>query len=195
MMRVSKRGIETLMDMESVEPHAYYDEAQKLTIGVGHLLTQTELDRGSLFINGDMVVWRNGITRQHAEDLLMQDMRVAEDAVGVLVKVPLTQNQFDALVFFTFNVGVSAFRSSTLLRVLNQGHYEAVPAQMRRWVYVTKDSQRVLSKGLQNRREREVQIWNGTGGDMRGVVDPLTMAILLGLSLGLAFAAVLYSAG
>lgn len=160
-MRVSRKGIEDLIDMESVELMPYIDQAQKWTVGVGHLLTSTELERGSIYIGGEFVPYRNGLTREQVTQLLMQDIRVAEDAVTRLVKVPLTQNQFDALVFFTFNIGGSAFQSSTLLRELNQGRYEAVPAQMRRWVYVTQDGQRVPSKGLRNRREREIKIWMG----------------------------------
>jgi lysozyme len=160
-MRVSKAGIETLMDMEAVETVAYHDEAQKLTIGIGHLLTQNELDSGFLYIDGQYISWGAGITRDQSGRLLAQDMRIAEDAVNRLVTVPLEQHQFDALVFFCFNVGVGGFELSTLLKKLNQGRYEDVPTQMRRWVYVTRNGERVVSKGLVNRREREIKIWKG----------------------------------
>jgi lysozyme len=68
----------------------------------------------------------------------------------------LNQNQFDALVSFAFNVGDGAFRSSTLLRLLNQGQYDQVPAQLRRW---NMDNGHVV-QGLINRRNKEIALWN-----------------------------------
>lgn len=164
MRRVSREGIKELMIAESVELFAYPDEGGRMTIGIGHLLTQLELDRGTLYLDGQFVDWRDGITLEQAEALMAQDLRSAEATVNAHVKVPLEDNQFDALCFFTFNVGVSAFVTSTLLKRLNDGQYEAVPGQMRKWIMVTKDGQKVPSKGLRNRREREIAIWNG-GGD------------------------------
>jgi lysozyme len=76
--------------------------------------------------------------------------------VNESVTVPLNQNQFDALVSFSFNVGDNAFRGSTLLKLLNQGQYDQVPAQLRRWV---RDNGHVV-QGLINRREKEIVLWN-----------------------------------
>jgi lysozyme len=90
-------------------------------------------------------------------DLLSQDVKPAEQSVNNGVKVSLNQNQFDALVSFTFNVGGGAFSSSTLLKVLNQGQYDQVPDQLRRW---TKSGGRTV-QGLVNRRENEIKLWNG----------------------------------
>ena len=73
-----------------------------------------------------------------------------------MVKVPLNQNQFDALVSFVFNVGNNAFRDSTLVKVLNAGHFDQVPTQLRRWI---RDNGKIV-KGLINRREKEIALWN-----------------------------------
>jgi len=96
------------------------------------------------------------LTDQQALDLLSQDVQPAEKAVNAGVKVALNQNQFDALVSFTFNVGVGAFTSSTLLKVLNQSQYGAVPDQLRRW---NKAGGNVV-QGLVNRRANEISLWN-----------------------------------
>jgi lysozyme len=88
--------------------------------------------------------------------LLGQDLEGAERTVNEAVTVPLNQNQFDALVSFTFNVGNGAFRGSTLLKLLNQRQYDQVPTQLRRWVM---DNGHVV-QGLVNRREKEIALWN-----------------------------------
>lgn len=88
--------------------------------------------------------------------LLLRDLHIAELVVNSNVRVKLTQNQYNALVSFAFNVGVGAFRKSTLLRLLNNSGYESVPDQMRRWIF----SAGRQIQGLKNRREKEVKLWN-----------------------------------
>jgi lysozyme len=129
----------------------YHDSAGLPTIGVGHLLTKEELATGKLRIEVD---WHQGITEAQAEDLLRQDLAAAEEAVSE-VTVPLTQQQYDTLVSFAFNVGGQAFRASTLLRLLNAGQYQAVPAQLRRWIHSAGRVDPVLVR----RREDEVRQW------------------------------------
>lgn len=73
-----------------------------------------------------------------------------------IVKVPLTTNQLNALVIWSFNVGRGAVQRSTLVKRLNAGRYNEVPNQLRRWVYV--DGRK--ADGLVNRREAEIAIWN-----------------------------------
>lgn len=91
------------------------------------------------------------ITRAEAEKLFDQDVAWAVDAVNQLVKVGLTQHQFDALVSFTFNVGAGAFKGSTLLRKLNVGDYEGAANEFPRW---NKQGKKVL-RGLVRRRAEE----------------------------------------
>lgn len=142
---------------EGTELKIYKDSASYPTIGVGHLLTKDELSSGEIMINGQPVSFLEGITQHEALDLLEQDLRIAEQAVNDGVKVPLNQNQFDALVSFVFNVGTGAFKNSTLLKRLNEGDYDEVPAQLRRWV---RSGKRIIN-GLINRREKEIKLWNG----------------------------------
>ena len=156
-MQMSQHGIGLLTQWEGCELKVYNDAAGLPTIGVGHLLTKSELMSGKINIGGVMVKYADGITQQQAEQLLAQDLGPTEAAVNGGVKVPLSQNQFDALTSFTFNVGVGAFTGSTLLRLLNQGQYAQVPEQLMRW---TRAGGRVV-QGLVNRRQNEVKLWNG----------------------------------
>jgi lysozyme len=156
-MQMSQHGLDLLTQWEGCELKVYNDAAGLPTIGVGHLLTKSELMSGKIAIGGAPVKYSNGITQQQAETLLAQDLGPTEAAVNGGVKVTLSQNQFDALTSFTFNVGVSAFTSSTLLRLLNQGQYAQVPEQLMRW---TRAGGRVV-QGLVNRRQNEIKLWNG----------------------------------
>lgn len=160
-MRISQKGVEALMDMEGISLASYHDVAGLETIGVGHLLTKPERESSFVVIRDELVNWKDGLTREQVGHLLEQDLRDTEAAVNGLVTVQLTENQFDALVCFCFNVGNNAFKASTLLKRLNQGQYEAVPAQMRQWVYITKGGAKVVSKGLAVRREKEIALWKG----------------------------------
>lgn len=95
------------------------------------------------------------ITQAQAERLLQRDLTKFEDAVNELVRVPLTQNQFDALVSFTYNVGATAFANSTLLRKLNAGDKTGAAGQFQRW---NKAGGRVLT-GLVRRRADEANLF------------------------------------
>ncbi len=155
-MQMSENGRSKVADWEGFKPRAYRDAGGKLTIGVGHLLTRSELSAGKIWIQGEAVRYAAGLSDRQVLDLLAQDLEGAENAVNEGVEVELQQNQFDALVSFCFNVGATAFKNSTLLRRLNQGGYEEVPAQLRRWVHCNG----AVVAGLVNRRENEIDLWN-----------------------------------
>lgn len=144
-MRISTKGLYALKQLEGFRAQAYRDVAGKLTIGYGHLVK-----KGENF---------NGVTidRLEGEVILMRDLAAAQEAVNHYVTFPLRQGQYDALVSFVFNVGVTAFKQSTLLRRLNAGSCCAVPDELRRWV---RAGGRVV-EGLKNRRETEIKLWNG----------------------------------
>lgn len=155
-MQMSENGLELLKQWEGFKLAVYKDSAGLPTIGVGHLITKSELAAGTIVIGGVAVQYAGGLTDQQALDLLSQDVTPAEQAVNTRVTVELNQNQFDALVSFTFNVGVGAFTGSTLLKVLNQSQYDQVPAQLLRW---TRAGGKVV-QGLVNRRQNEINLWN-----------------------------------
>ena len=155
-MKVGERGKNLFKEWEGLVTHEYLDSGGAPTIGIGHLLTRSERTSGKIIIQGEAWVYRDGLTEQQCWDLLDQDLDGAERTVNETVAVSLNQNQFDALVSFVFNVGEGAFRGSTLLKLLSQGQYDDVPAQLRRWI---RDNGHVV-QGLVNRREKEIALWS-----------------------------------
>lgn len=155
-MQVGRAGKLLFQAWEGLELNEYIDSGGAPTIGVGHLMTRSERMSGKIIIKGKAVVYRNGLTTDQCWDLLDQDLDSAENTVNNAVKIGLNQNQFDALVSFVFNIGETAFRTSTLLKVLNAGNFDQVPTQLRRWI---RDNGKVV-KGLINRREKEITLWN-----------------------------------
>lgn len=156
-LHFSLPGAACLIEAEAWRWKAYRDTDGNLTIGVGHMLTRSELVSGKLVIGNRSIRWSDGLSDVDVMQLLVQDIAPREAAINALVEVPLAQHQFDALLMFVFNVGEQAFANSTLLRLLNQEMYDAVPAQLRRWVH----SGGKVNNGLKNRREKEVVLWNG----------------------------------
>jgi len=123
----------------------YNDPTRNATIGVGHLIHLGP-------INGrEPQEFRGGITRGRALELLMGDAGKAAQSVRKLIKVPLKQHQFDALVSFTFNCGANSLSVSTLRVRLNRGEYAAVPHELNKWV--VSNGQRL--PGLVRRRGAE----------------------------------------
>jgi lysozyme len=167
MRRISDDGIEELKKMESVEPYVYTCQAGHQTIGVGHKITPHELETGLLLIDGNAVRWIDGLSTEQIDGLMRADLSAAEWTVEACVTVPLTDNQFAALVSLCFNIGTTAFKNSSVVRVLNQGEYHLVPGFMRLWNKITVrvvdkegiKSVKKISKGLVNRREAEIKLW------------------------------------
>lgn len=154
--------------MESVEPYVYTCQAGHQTIGVGHKITAHELETGLLMIDGMAVRWIDGLNTEQIDGLMRGDLAEAEWTVEGCVKVPLTDNQFAALVSLCFNIGSQAFKNSSVVRVLNKGEYHLVPGFMRLWNKITVKviqadggvvQKKVVSQGLVNRREAEVKLW------------------------------------
>lgn len=143
MRTINSLGIATIKESEGFSPNAYLDTGGVPTIGYGHT-------RG--------VRIGQTCTPGEAEAWLEADLADAERDVSSLVKVPLTDNQFAALVSFVFNIGSTQFGKSTLLRKLNAGDYASVPVQLSAWVF---DNGRVVD-GLRKRRAREALLWSMT---------------------------------
>ncbi len=141
-MHTSQKGLDLIKSFEGLRLSAYKCPADVWTIGYG---TTAGVKPGQT------------ITKERAEDLLRADVKRFEDQVLRLVKVPLTQGQFDALVSFTYNLGAANLGNSTLLRLLNAGDYKAAAAQFDRW---TKAGGKELP-GLVKRRAAERALFEG----------------------------------
>jgi lysozyme len=142
-MHLSPRGLSLLKKSEGFRDRVYADVAGFPTIGFGHRLSADE-------------AYPIGISLLQGEALLSQDLAIAEAAVDRLVKVTVTQGQFDALVDFVFNLGAGRLASSTLLRYLNTGKSDAAAWELLAWDHA--GSREIAS--LKARREAEFQLWN-----------------------------------
>ncbi len=143
-MNPSKNCFEIIKKFEGLKLHSYPDEGGIWTIGWGTTKGVREGMR---------------ITLQTAEAWLLRDVSEAVQAVRFDTFVPLTQNQFDALVSFTYNVGAQQLHISTLRRLLNKGDYQSVPAQMARWTKVKVKGAYKNSNGLVTRRKLEGELF------------------------------------
>ena len=153
----SSQNLKNLLEQwEGIKQQLYIDSGGEATIGIGHLLTRSEKTSGKISIAGQDVKYESWLSVAECRELLDQDLNVPERTVNSLVFTELNQNQFDALVSFTFNVGDSAFKNSTLLKLLNAGSYDKVPEQLRRW----NKCNGMIVQGLVNRREKEIALWN-----------------------------------
>jgi lysozyme len=159
-MKFSEEGLRFIEMLESKSYEVYPDSSGLPTTGIGHLLTKDDNDCGYITAKAAdnslyLIRFNRKLTDQEVYDILRMDIAIAEYAVRDYVTVPLYQNQYDALVSFVFNIGVSAFKKSTLLRVLNDGEFDKVPEQMKRW----KLSKGKEVQGLINRRQKEIELW------------------------------------
>lgn len=145
--RINAEGLAKIKQWEGLRLKAYLDAADPpvWTIGYGHTS-----QAGPPVVKPGMT-----ITNEEAETVLRNDLAKFEAAVERLVKVPLTDNQFAALVSFTYNVGEGNLAKSTLLKKLNKGDYDAVPVELMKWTRAGN----ARPKGLVNRRSTEAALW------------------------------------
>lgn len=148
-MRISAEGLNLIKRHESLVLKAYKDPVGVWTIGYGHTTAA-----GSPVVTSGLQ-----ITEKEADSILAQDVRMFETAVKKLVKVPLTQMQFDALVSFSFNLGEGALARSTLLRKLNAGDFTGAADEFPRWVH----GQGKVLPGLVTRRAEERALFLQSG--------------------------------
>lgn len=142
-MITSQEGIDIIKEFEGFSAKAYICPAGKATIGYGHVVLPSEKH----LLSGN-------ITEDEAESLLKRDLEIAESALNG-TKIRLEQNQFDALVSFIYNVGVSSFLNSTLIKRLRIGDLVGAAYQFPRW---NKGGGKVLN-GLVRRREAEKKLF------------------------------------
>lgn len=147
-MRISDEGVAAIYRRECKPPRfepeltAYDDGSGNWTIGCGH--------------SGPDVTQSLTITREQADALFRKDILPCEAAVNASVTVPLTQNQFDALCSFAFNIGVGAFQNSTLVKKINaKASEDQIAKEFSRW----NQSGGNVNAGLVNRRNSEIGQW------------------------------------
>ena len=141
-MKTSAEGVALIKKFEGCELESYLCPADVWTIGYGTTKNVIEGMR---------------ITENQAEELLKKDLETFEEEIERLVEVPLSQCQFDSLVAWTYNLGATNLKNSTLLKVLNRAEHDEVPIQIKRW---NKANGEVL-KGLVRRREAEALLYEG----------------------------------
>jgi lysozyme len=123
---------------------AYYDQAGIRTVCEGHVIRPE--DEGLI---------SDGVTNEDCDMLLSRDLDTVEEAINGSVLVPISQNQFDALLVLGFNIGVGGLNSSTTLRLLNAGDYQGAADAMLMWNKIRVKGKFVVNDGLTNRRARE----------------------------------------
>ena len=142
-MKISANGINMICGFEDLRLKAYDDGVGVWTIGYG-----------TTVINGRKVKKGDTCTVEQAKSYMAQDLKQFESAVNQ-VKVPLNQNQYDALVSLAYNIGASAFLNSTLFKKLNAKDYKGAAEQFARW---NRASGKVM-RGLTNRRAKERKLF------------------------------------
>jgi len=142
-VKLSNVGLDLIKQFEGLRLIAYKDVAEIETIGYGH--------------TGSDVYAGLKITEEKAQSLLLDDTQTAQKCVNTSVQVKLNQNEFDALVSFVFNIGITAFAKSTLLKKLNAGNNKTeVASEFSRWVKAGSDEP---VPGLVKRRAKEKELF------------------------------------
>ena len=143
-MQTSEEGKSLIKKFEGCKLDAYLCSANVWTCGWGATRGVKEGDSWS---------------QSYADERFDGDIVEFEDYVKSYVEVPLEQYQFDALVAWVYNLGPNNLKESTMLKVLNEGKYELVPSEMKRW---NKAGGEVL-EGLERRRLAESMLFQGNG--------------------------------
>jgi len=145
-MQISQEGTSLIKKFEGCELEAYKCSAGVWTIGYG---------RTKNVKKGDTC------TQEQADEWLHEELPVYGAYVTNAVHVPLSQNEFDALVAWTYNLGPSNLNDSTMLKVLNDNKKDEVPHQMRKWNKARVNGEKVVLPGLERRRLAESLLFEG----------------------------------
>ena len=143
---LSEKGMGLLEQFEGLRLEAYLDSAGIYTIGYGTIK----------YPDGNKVKKGDKTTKAQAKGYKLHDLKEFETTVNTSVTVPLSQNQYDALVSLSYNIGSGAFKNSTLLKKLNSGDYKGAAEQFLVWI----NSGGRKVKGLENRRKSEMKLFN-----------------------------------
>ena len=149
-MKASKVAIDLIKKWEGFRAKAYNCPANHATIGFGTLL-----HFGPITPDDKKLVY----TESLATEKLVIEVAKIESGLRSIIKVPVTQNQFNALCCWTYNLGLGAAKSSSWLRSLNAGKYSEVPRQLQLWSKARVNGVLVEVKGLVNRRKDEADLF------------------------------------
>ncbi len=141
-MQASQTALNLIKKYEGFSAKIYLCPAGKATIGYGHVVKKSEN-------------FLKTISKKQAEKLLADDALQVCEQISKLLKITLSQNQFDAVVCFVYNVGIGNFTNSTMLKLLNSGDIKAAAGEFERWIY---SNGKILS-GLKTRRQEEKQLF------------------------------------
>lgn len=162
-MKTSDKGINKLKELEGAvkigNMHVVYDDKTGKPIDVNKILPYgATIGYGHLIKHGEDFC--NGITEATATELLRSDIATAECAVQNSIRVPITQNQFDALVIFAYNIGAKNFTNSTVVKYINNPNFHsAIYTTLKSAWIAWNRTHGVASDGLRNRRMCEWQIY------------------------------------
>jgi GH24 family phage-related lysozyme (muramidase) len=155
-MYFSDKGIEELKGIEGFRSKPYIDDAGYATIGYGH-----KIKKGEMFTS---------LTEMEADQLLRRDAAPIEDFINDHLDTLVSQNQFDALVIFIFNIGQAAFLNSSVFQDIKEKKYAEATKPWAKWINISKfikddETGEVVRKlipvqGLINRRAKEIQLFN-----------------------------------
>jgi len=145
-MQISNKGLEFIKKNEGFQAKAYPD-AGGYSIGYGTFLYSPQL----------MAKYKNTtITKEEGEALMVPNLQTITQEINQHVKVPLTQNQFDALADFCYNLGCDSLTESILLKLLNQKNYQNAAIEFGKWIH----SEGVIVPGLVARRNEEKELFS-----------------------------------
>lgn len=145
-MQLSDQGAAFIAGFEGIKLVPYLDANGWATVGIGHLIRKGPVEPTDL-----------PITIAQAYDLFRQDAKIEISIIGIYIKVPLNQNQFDSLCSLSYNIGVGNFMRSPIPSLINSGQLDQVPAA---FLVHNRDAKGNVLPGLTRRREAEVALFN-----------------------------------
>jgi len=145
-MKISQTGIDLIKELEGFRPNVYFDSAHLPTIGYGTLIDSQEEKK---YLN-------TPITEEEATNFLLRDISHVEQLLPFAITSHINQNQYDAIVSFTYNVGINNLRKSSLLKIVNKSPDDReIYNQFMRWIYAGGKP----IDGLASRRRKEAELY------------------------------------
>lgn len=151
-MKTSEAGIRLIAEFEGLKLRPYKCPAGLWTVGFGTLIG----DGRTL-----PPEWNRTFTVEECRALLARDLRSKERGVSRLIRYPLTQNEFDALVSFTYNLGLGCLQRSLLRQKLNRGDKEGAVASLLKYNKARVNGVLKELRGLTRRRQAEARLFLG----------------------------------